>query len=383
MSWGSAAALNNLDAPFKATATQSSSGDVIAKLDLAQLFESGAVEASIAPRIHALNQILPECRVAVVSYVNATRRVLAILSSPDVDAAVLAELRALVERPDGLSSLRLKPDGVAVFASGRLSNFGTEAGHGERRAEANRVLFFSQEISPATTGVIVVWRESSFGQFHESEIEAITGFTTAAFATLQLRAAHDEQMLSRISGMLDTLGLALIVASDLGSVMHTNECGRQLLAGGGYFAEGELLQMKDGALDARFRRLVSDMMSGRGPSSAVLPIRRDGDGTLAKCAVMALRTSRDSLVGIPTFAVVTSAVRTASPIGVEQLQKMSFTKAEAELTVQLLAGRTVSEYAHMRQLAVPTVRAHLKRVMMRVGVHRQADLVRVLLNTFQ
>jgi DNA-binding CsgD family transcriptional regulator len=103
---------------------------------------------------------------------------------------------------------------------------------------------------------------------------------------------------------------------------------------------------------------------------------------LAKCAVVALRTQRDSLVGIPMFAIVTPAVKTASSIGVEQLQKMSFTRAEAELTVQLLAGRTVSEYARMRQLAVPTVRAHLKRVMTRVGVHRQADLVRVLLNTF-
>src|SRR5262249_36418676 len=148
-------------------------------------------------------------------------------------------------------------------ASGRLSNFGTEAGTGERRAESNRVLFFSREICPATTGIIVVWRESSFGQFHESEIEAITNFTDTTFATLQLRAAHDERMLSKISGMFDTLNLALIVGSDVGTILRANESGRELLAGGAYFADGESLQMKDGALDSRFRRLVSDMMSGR------------------------------------------------------------------------------------------------------------------------
>ena len=382
MKWGTAP-LNAQGIAFSRSTKQASSDDVAAKLDLGHLFQVGAVDLNIEPRILLLNQILPECRVAVLSYVNATRRVLAILGSPDVDAAVLTELRTLVERPDGLSSLRLKPDGVAVFASGRLSNFATEMGTGERRAEANRVLFFSNEICPATTGVIVVWRESSFGQFHESEIEAITNFTESTFATLRLRAAHDEQLLAKISGMLDTLNLALIVGSDLGAVVRTNECGRELLNRGGYFAEGESLQMKDAALDSRFRRLVSDMMDGREPTSGVLPIRRDGDGTLAKCAVVALRPSRDSLVGIPMFGLVTPALRPASSISVEQLQKMSFTKAEAELTVQLLAGRTVSEYARMRQLAVPTVRAHLKRVMMRVGVHRQADLVRVLLNTFQ
>jgi len=381
MKWGNPAA-NNADSSLGGIAKPAPL-DVVTKLDLGQLFESGAIDASIEPRISALNQVLPECRVAVLSFIKATRRVLAILGSSGVDGAVLTELHALVERPDGLSSLRLKPDGVAVFASGRLSNFATEAGTGERRAEANRVLFFSREICPETTGVIVVWRESTFGQFHESEIEAITNFTDTTFATLQLRAAHDERMLTKISGMLDALSLALIVGSDVGTVLRTNECGRELLAGGGYFAGGASLQMKDAALDSRFRRLVGDMMSGREASSAVLPIRRDGDGTLAKCAVVAFRTSRDCLVGIPMFAIVTPVAKAATSIGVEQLQKMSFTKAEAELTVQLLAGRTVTEYARMRELAVPTVRAHLKRVMMRVGVHRQADLVRVLLNTFQ
>ena len=382
MKWGNSA-LSSPDLQFDGTTRSATSDEVVTRIDLGNLFEAGAVEASFEPRIRSLNQILPECHVAVLSYVNATRRVLAILGSSDVDAVVLTELRTLVERPDGLSSLRLKPDGVAVFATGRLSSFGTGVGTGERRGEANRVLFFSHEICAATTAVIVVWRESSFGQFHESEIEAITNFTEATFATLRLRAAHDEQILTKISGMLDTLNLALIVGSDLGTVLRTNDCGRELLAAGGYFVDGESLQLKDAALDGRFRRLVSDMMSGRESISAVLPIRRDGTGMLAKCAVMVLRTSRDSLVGIPMFAIVTQAVKGASSIGVEQLQKMSFTRAEAELTVQLLAGRTVSEYARMRQLAVPTVRAHLKRVMMRVGVHRQADLVRVLLNTFQ
>ena len=379
MKWGDTTA-HNPAIPFRGTAKPESS-DVVAALDLTNLFEAGAIDASIEQRMRSLNEILPECRVAVLSYVNATRRVLAILGSPDVDAAVLAELRTLVERPDGLSSLRMKPDGVPVFASGRLSTFGSEPR--DDGAQANRVLFFSHEICPATTGVIVVWRESSFGQFHGSEIDAITNFSGPTFATLQLRAAHDERMLSKISGMLDTLSLAFIVGSDLGSILRANDCGRQLLERGGYFADEEVLRMKDAALDNRFRRLVGDMMEGREPSSAVLPMRREGDGMLAKCAVMALRTSRDSLAGTPMFAIVTPAVKASAVIGVEQLQRMSFTKAEAELTAQLLAGCTVSEYARMRQLAVPTVRAHLKRVMTRVGVHRQADLVRVLLNTLQ
>src|SRR5262249_22413574 len=106
MKWADAAP-SSTDLRFANGAKQASSDNAVTTLDLGQLFECGAVDASVAPRISALSQVLPECRVAVLSFVNETRRVLAILGSADVDTAVHSELRALVERPDGLSSLHL------------------------------------------------------------------------------------------------------------------------------------------------------------------------------------------------------------------------------------------------------------------------------------
>src|SRR5438552_2942989 len=79
MNWGNTAP-SNPDLAFS-NGSKPASPDVVTRLDLAQLFEAGAVDASIEPRMRSLNQILPECRVAVLSFVHVTRRVLAILGS--------------------------------------------------------------------------------------------------------------------------------------------------------------------------------------------------------------------------------------------------------------------------------------------------------------
>jgi DNA-binding CsgD family transcriptional regulator/tetratricopeptide (TPR) repeat protein len=56
------------------------------------------------------------------------------------------------------------------------------------------------------------------------------------------------------------------------------------------------------------------------------------------------------------------------------------TPALARLAAAIAAGRTVSEYADAHDVRESTARQQLKELMARVGVHRQAELVRVLLS---
>jgi DNA-binding CsgD family transcriptional regulator len=57
----------------------------------------------------------------------------------------------------------------------------------------------------------------------------------------------------------------------------------------------------------------------------------------------------------------------------------SLTSAEAKLWSGLAAGATLAEIAQRQQTSVNTLRVHLGRLFAKLGVHRQADLVRLAL----
>jgi len=57
------------------------------------------------------------------------------------------------------------------------------------------------------------------------------------------------------------------------------------------------------------------------------------------------------------------------------------TAAEARLWADLAAGATLADIALRRQVSVNTLRVQLARVFAKTGVHRQADLLRLALET--
>jgi DNA-binding CsgD family transcriptional regulator len=59
-------------------------------------------------------------------------------------------------------------------------------------------------------------------------------------------------------------------------------------------------------------------------------------------------------------------------------ERYRLTPAEARLAAHIGGGGSVAAYAAGYEISVGTVRTHLKAVFAKVGVHRQADLVRLL-----
>ena len=65
------------------------------------------------------------------------------------------------------------------------------------------------------------------------------------------------------------------------------------------------------------------------------------------------------------------------PLPIEQLAGMfELTQAEARLWSGLAAGATLAQIAAKQRTSVNTLRVQLGRLFAKVGVHRQADLVR-------
>lgn len=58
------------------------------------------------------------------------------------------------------------------------------------------------------------------------------------------------------------------------------------------------------------------------------------------------------------------------------------TAAETRLTIALLMGDSASDYAGRHKLSVATVRAQIRAIFNKVGVSRQADLIRHLMNLY-
>ena len=58
-----------------------------------------------------------------------------------------------------------------------------------------------------------------------------------------------------------------------------------------------------------------------------------------------------------------------------------FTRAEAQVALGIMQGRSMEEIASSQGNAVATARNRLKRVYLKTGVNRQNELARVMLNS--
>jgi DNA-binding NarL/FixJ family response regulator len=57
---------------------------------------------------------------------------------------------------------------------------------------------------------------------------------------------------------------------------------------------------------------------------------------------------------------------------------LDLTPAEAKLAIALFKGQTVKEYAYDSRISVSTVRWRVKCILEKLGIHRQADLIRCI-----
>ena len=60
-------------------------------------------------------------------------------------------------------------------------------------------------------------------------------------------------------------------------------------------------------------------------------------------------------------------------------QRYGLTEMEAEIASRLVGGMALAEIGNDLGITIHTVRGHLKRLFAKTGTHRQAELLRVLL----
>jgi DNA-binding CsgD family transcriptional regulator len=79
------------------------------------------------------------------------------------------------------------------------------------------------------------------------------------------------------------------------------------------------------------------------------------------------------------LAIVSHPARRNGLSSAAMRSRFGFTAAEAQLAAALCAGSTLNEHAEERGVSHVTVKSHLAALFTKVGVNRQIDLVRILL----
>jgi len=337
-------------------------------LELGNLFEVGALANRIGALITGFRKQVPECVIAVAAFDLTARTIRGIECSDQVDEVVAAQLAVQLSAADFITSLDQAPDGATVAVPAGMLPDNTLS------------RWILHRVSPDLVCLVGVWREKEFGDFQTIDAGEIGEFARGVAVTLTLRVCYDRENIDNLCTFFDRCNMAFLVVDGGLRLLRTNQLAERLIRNGDYLASaGNELQTGNASLDMRLRRNVSEILSLAGiRETAIVPLQSKKDGALIKATVIPLRMASDHLAGAPIAAIAVPYAEQAG-ISSSDLLGLGFTKAEAELVAALLEGKTIKEYAQLKGRAIPTVRAHLKRVMMRLRVHRQADLVRILL----
>lgn len=181
---------------------------------------------------------------------------------------------------------------------------------------------------------------------------------------------------------LDRLAVAAFILSGGGAVYHLNASARTLLADDGCIrvANSRFRLREPAALNTAFEAALRRATQNP-PRSSLLPLP-SGDKEVYEVTVSPLPGDEAALSACPVrLALVTIArPRPDAKRIVQRVRPLyGLTEAEARVMAALTLGATVDEITQAHGVRTSTVRAQVRSIFEKTGVHRQSDLVRLAL----
>jgi len=180
--------------------------------------------------------------------------------------------------------------------------------------------------------------------------------------------------------VLDQLHVGVIVLDEDGCLLRCNQTARTLLK------EGSSLRLRSRGLEVSNRHdnsMLQKTLSRHATGLTTMSISRaPGQRKLGLMIRGVSLPEASEGHGCPAWMIFISDPDTqiAAPLGILR-QLFGFTPAEATLALKLANGHSLDEAAELLNIRRNTARAHLRSVFAKSGVTRQAELVRVILNS--
>lgn len=170
--------------------------------------------------------------------------------------------------------------------------------------------------------------------------------------------------------VLNLLSLGLILVNPASEVLATNNAGGECLRlNDGLRLDGGLLTAETASDTMQIRRIIQRCIESALPDAMLV---RRASGARPYVAVVRCVGASERRKAI--VAVRENGAR--PPLFIERVKTVfRLAPAEADIAVQLLLGADLPEIAAARGVTVNTIRTQMASAMIKVGVHRQAELV--------
>ncbi|MBW2941333.1 helix-turn-helix transcriptional regulator [Zhongshania aquimaris] len=187
--------------------------------------------------------------------------------------------------------------------------------------------------------------------------------------------------------VIDKFSLASIVLDQRGLVVHINGSAEKLLR-----ITPELcidtgrVVIDDFAAQEKFEGIIARMLAARHSDapcqSETMRISRDGHSLDMGLAIRPLAGARDISPGAPAIAVFIrdAGLCSSAPITVVS-ELFALSPTESRVAVLLADGLSLVEITEFLGMAHATVRTHLRSVFKKMGVDRQALVVRLIITS--
>ena len=233
-------------------------------------------------------------------------------------------------------------------------------------------------------------RRGSEDGFKSSERELLEFVTPHLRRAIEIYARLNRMTAERdvYAGAVDQLSVASIILDEQGKLLTTNAVGRALLD------QGAGLSLRDGRLMVEGREFNKELQSAL---TTIIKAQQNGETSV----VRALRVPRPGVrsdLGLvikpvplsewsegqssPSAAIFISDPDLKESTSRQVLGELfALTPAEANLATLLARGLSLAQVSDAQHISQHTARAQLKSIFAKMGVSRQAELVRLVLKS--
>lgn len=189
-----------------------------------------------------------------------------------------------------------------------------------------------------------------------------------------------------LAGMLNSFDVAILLLEESGHVSFANERARDLLTRSeGIRKSGGAIAACDLETSIRLQTLVRHALDIRdGAASAMAPqlllLPRQGKAALVATVSRLPPDDEVARAGIAAICIL-DPDRNSCAMAEALFRAYGLTQSEAHLAVQIVAGLSLNDAAVRMRVSQQTARTYLKQAFWKTGTHRQADLVRRVLNS--
>jgi DNA-binding CsgD family transcriptional regulator len=213
----------------------------------------------------------------------------------------------------------------------------------------------------------------------ERTFAAIAGHIGRVHA-LKVRIDGAEIKAQYAEAALDNIAYGLIVLDSNGRAMLLNGRARRLIADGGAFElRGGRLAARSPPIDREFQAILERARLGAEIAAASIRVPSPDGGGWIVWVVRLPASSPLAAKASPGVLVMIGDSELKGRVRQADLTRLyALTPAEADLALALGAGRTLREAAEDKGVSYATARSQLYAILEKTGVHRQADLARLI-----